>query len=203
MFFSKDNLASAIGANTEKELIKSAKNKKLKAFAIYKKYVNGNHFHSTADEKFLVSWYDSTGSDYWSNRSKKEPEILKKKIEKLDEGLMDDLIADSDAGVKPEGEYSDKPIFVLWADRVTKDLPNAIKKAMYKGKSNKLWNMEYVTNAHKGYGTVFFIDANTVPEAKLELGKVLQHGSAKNIYYFGTNSKNMLDKLDWNKIINS
>jgi hypothetical protein len=96
MFFSKDNLASAIGANTEKELIKSAKNKKLKAFAIYKKYVNGNHFHSTADEKFLVSWYDSTGSDYWSNRSKKEPELLKKKIEKLDEGLMDDLIADSD-----------------------------------------------------------------------------------------------------------
>jgi hypothetical protein len=201
MFYSKDTLASAKGAKTEKELISAAKKLNLKAFAIYKSYVNGRIFLSTADEIFLVSWYDSTGHDYWSNRSKKEPELLKKKIEKLDENLHDDLIADDAAGMK-HTEYSDKPIFVLWADKVTKNFPNAIKKAMYKGKSNKIWNREYVINAHKGYGTVFFIDANNVSEAKAELVKALQHGSANNIFYVGINSKKMLDNIDWNYIKN-
>jgi hypothetical protein len=202
MFYSKDNIASAKGAKSERELISMAKNLNLKEFAIYKTYANGRTFYSTADENFLVSWYDKGGRDYWSNRSKKEPELLKKKIEKLDEGLMDDLIADSDAGVKQTNEYSDKPIFVLWAEKATKDFPSIIKKAMYKGKSNKLWNREYITNAHNGYGTVFFIDANNVPEAKSELIKALRHGSADNIYYFGVNSKAMLDGIDWNYIIN-
>jgi hypothetical protein len=86
-------MASANGAKSEKELINLAKKLKLKIFSIYK---NAQGFHSTAQEEHLISWYDSTGNDYWSNRSKKEPELLKKKIEKLDEGLMDDLIADSD-----------------------------------------------------------------------------------------------------------
>jgi hypothetical protein len=195
MFHSKDNIASAVGGNSEKELINLAKKLNLKEFAIYKSYANGRTFYSTADEDFLISWYDKGGRDYWSNRSKKEPELLKKKIEKLDENSQS-------TDYTPKDEFSDKPIFVLWADKITKNFPNAIKKAMYKGKSNKLWNREYVTNAHKGYGTVFFIDANSVPEAKTELVKALQHGSAKNIYYFGANSKNMLDGIDWNYIIN-
>jgi hypothetical protein len=199
MYYSKDNMASANGANSEKELISLAKKLKLNAFAIYK---NGQGFHSTAQEEHLLSWYDSTGHDYWTNRSKKEPELLKKKIEKLDEGLMDDLISDSDNGIKQHTEYSDKPVFVLWADRVSDNYNKALKKAMYKGKSNKVWNREYVRNATLNYGTVFFIDANNVPEAKSVLNQALKYSAGRNIYYFGINSKNTLDNLDWLHILN-
>jgi predicted alpha/beta superfamily hydrolase len=83
----------------------------------------------------------------------------------------------------------------LWANKVTKNFSNAVKKAVYKCKSNKIWNKEYIINANEGYGTVFFIDANNVPEAKTELVKALQHSSVKNIYYFGINSKKMLDGI--------
>lgn len=89
MYYSLDNIASADGAKTEKELIDLAKKKKVKAFAIFKA---GQGFHSTTQEEFLVSWYDSTGHDYWSNRSKNEPDLKKKKIDSLNEGELNEAV---------------------------------------------------------------------------------------------------------------
>jgi hypothetical protein len=44
-------------------------------------YSNSGGFHSTTQENYLVLWYDR-GNNYWSNRAKKDPTLLKKKYSK-------------------------------------------------------------------------------------------------------------------------
>jgi hypothetical protein len=81
IFFSDHNMADAVGADSVAELIEHvAKARNLKAFAIFK---GGSDFRSTTDEKHLISWYDSEDADYWFNRSKHEPELLKERITSL------------------------------------------------------------------------------------------------------------------------
>jgi len=60
-------------------------------------------------------------------------------------------------------------VFVLWADRVTDNLPKAIKKAKYKGKGGKAWDDQYKINAKSGSGSVFFVDATNVADAKQKI----------------------------------
>lgn len=82
MYFSDNGMADAVGADSIAELIDNvAKKRNLKAFAIFKA---DRGFHSTADEKYLTLWYDTTGHDFWTNRAVKEPELNKKKIDSLD-----------------------------------------------------------------------------------------------------------------------
>lgn len=45
-------------------------------------YQSGNGFHSTADERYLVKWWGN--GSYWDNMSKKNPELLDKKLNTKD-----------------------------------------------------------------------------------------------------------------------
>jgi hypothetical protein len=84
--------------------------------------------------------------------------------------------------IREELTRINEDVFVLWADRVNDNLPKAIKAAKYKGKGGT-WSKEYKTNAASGYGTVFFVEADNVDDAKQ---KVLTATDAnktdKNIY---------------------
>ena len=66
-----------------------------------------------------------------------------------------------------EETYTDD--FVLWANGVVGNLNKAIKKAKYIGKAGKGWDGSYKTNAKNGHGTVFFVSANNVKQAKERL----------------------------------
>lgn len=73
-------------------------------------------------------------------------------------------------------------VFVLWADRVNDNLPKAIKAAKYKGKGGT-WSKEYRTNASAGYGTVFFVEADNLNDAKQKVLTVTNADKTdKNIY---------------------
>jgi hypothetical protein len=86
-------------------------------------------------------------------------------------------------------------VFVLWANGVAGNLPKAIKKAKYIGKSGK-WNNEYKTNAAAGHGTVFFVAASDVKQAKEFIQKATENNSiGKNAYgKFGQTSENTIIK---------
>jgi hypothetical protein len=114
---------------------------------------------------------------------------------------MDDLISDSDSGNNSSFNESYDDIYVLWADR-TLNINKAKKKAKYIGKGHKGNDTDYAINAVKGYGALFFIDANTVPMAKSFLSETVKYDpKIDNIYYFGKDSKILLDKLPWNDIL--
>lgn len=81
--------------------------------------------------------------------------IIKEELQKLNEAPMD--------------------VFVLWANGVSDNLSKAIKKAKYIGKSGK-WNDAYKTNASNGHGTVFFVPAENVAQAK----QIIQKATDKN-----------------------
>lgn len=73
-------------------------------------------------------------------------------------------------------------VFILWADRVSGNLAKAIKKAKYKGKGGT-WNDEYKTNAKEGHGTVFFVNAANVGEAKAKVAQATEkHKVDDNVY---------------------
>jgi len=78
LYHSKDNMATAKGFNSKEQALKYALDNKIEQFDIFK---NGTGFHSTTQDEFLVLWADKKGNGYFSNRSKKEPELLKKKYE--------------------------------------------------------------------------------------------------------------------------
>jgi len=80
MYYSQDSIAKADGKNSISELLKIARDKKLKEFSIFK---NNPRFNSTTQDEYLVMWYDEKDNSYWSNRSKKEPELLDKKLKEL------------------------------------------------------------------------------------------------------------------------
>lgn len=89
-------------------------------------------------------------------------------------------IEDDIAALQKEGVSED--VFILWADRVSDNLPKAIKMAKYKGKAGS-WSKEYKQNASNGYGTVFFITASNVADAKEKLGMVKDDNKTqKNVY---------------------
>jgi hypothetical protein len=67
------------GANDIDELKKFADTENLIEYEIFK---NDPNFESTTQREFLIGWYDENGGGYWSNRSKAEPIILRKKITK-------------------------------------------------------------------------------------------------------------------------
>jgi len=73
-------------------------------------------------------------------------------------------------------------VFVLWADGVSGNLTKAVKKAKYKGKAGKSWDKEYRANANAGHGTVFFITANNVQDAKTKLLGAKPTETSKNVY---------------------
>ena len=83
-------------------------------------------------------------------------------------------------------------VFVLWADRVSDNLSHAIKKAKYKGKSNKNWNDQYKLNAKEGHGTVFFINASNVDEAKRKILMTTEKNKKDtNFYVISENIKEL------------
>jgi hypothetical protein len=197
LYHNKNQMASAIGGKSEKELINQAKKLELKRFEIFK---NNPRFHSTTQEEYLVSWYDKDGDNYWSNRSKKEPELLKKRLDdSIMESLMDELMKDDKEGNKPENKENDinsqKPVTVLWADKIIDSFARASKKAKVIGRGGKNWDREYVTNANHSHGTVFFIDAENKEEALNKIQDCKKFDSYKNVYYNGSNSLRLLNKL--------
>ena len=75
MYFVKNNMRQATGSNKLADLLNYAKENNLDNFEIFK---NGSGFHSTTQDEFLLYWKgDGT---YFDNRSKREPELLSKKI---------------------------------------------------------------------------------------------------------------------------
>lgn len=78
LYHSKDNMRTAKGFNSKEAALKYAMDEKIDQFDIFR---NGSGFHSTTQDEFLVLWADKNGDGYFSNRSKKEPELLKKKFE--------------------------------------------------------------------------------------------------------------------------
>jgi hypothetical protein len=78
LYHSKNNMRTAKGFNSKDAALKYAMDDKIDQFDIFR---NGSGFHSTTQDEFLVLWADKNGGGYFSNRSKKEPELLKKKFE--------------------------------------------------------------------------------------------------------------------------
>jgi excinuclease UvrABC helicase subunit UvrB len=73
-------------------------------------------------------------------------------------------------------------VIILWADKVTDNLPKAIKKAKYKGKGGKAWDDQYEINAKEGSGTVFFVDAKNVADAKEKIQGLTKKNNS-NVYH--------------------
>jgi hypothetical protein len=46
-------------------------------------FKTGSGFHSTAQEEYLVGWYGN--NSYWSNKAKKDPNLMKKKLGEQEE----------------------------------------------------------------------------------------------------------------------
>jgi hypothetical protein len=196
LYHNKDNIASAIGGKSEKELIHKAKQLKLNSFEIFKK---GHGFHSTTQEEFLVSWYDKKDNGYWTNRSKTDSELLKKKLDNsVMESLIDELMTDDKNVVKTDKEnvyVEPKPVTILWADKIVDSFIRATKKAKVIGRGGKNWDKEYVTNANASHGTVFFIDAENKEEALSKIENCIKYTYYKNVYYSGKNSLRLLNNL--------
>lgn len=76
LHYTASHVRGMLKGNSEGGLIK--KITAMKDVSEWSLFANKSGFHSTADEKYLVKWWDK-GNDYWSNRAKKEPELLKKK----------------------------------------------------------------------------------------------------------------------------
>ena len=74
-------------------------------------------------------------------------------------------------------------IFVLWADRVSGNLQKAIQKAKYKGKANPSWNEQYKINAKNGHGTVFFVRADDVADAKQKITQATEKNKVTDNVY--------------------
>ena len=73
--------------------------------------------------------------------------------------------------------------FVLWANKITNNLPKAIQRAKYIGKGGT-WSSAYKTNAIDGRGTTFFVKANSVSEAKEKIQNLINSDkNESNIYY--------------------
>lgn len=86
-------------------------------------------------------------------------------------------------------------VFVLWSNRIVGNLPKAIQKAKYIGKSG-IWNDEYKKNAANGHGTVFFVAADNVKHAKELIKKTTEKNSiGTNVYgKYGQTSENRVIK---------
>jgi hypothetical protein len=85
-------------------------------------------------------------------------------------------------------------VIILWADKVTDNLPKAIKKAKYKGKGGKAWDDQYEINAKEGSGTVFFVDAKNVADAKEKIQGLTKKNNS-NVYHVNE-SHNWIDEED-------
>lgn len=92
-------------------------------------------------------------------------------------------------------------VFVMWADRVTGDLNKAIKKAKYKGKGGT-WSSDFKTNAKEGHGTVFFVSADNVAEAKKKLLSFTEKNKVDdNVYRLSENAEKYTYERIGNKLI--
>jgi hypothetical protein len=76
LHYTSDNVRGSLKGNDQNKLIDEVLS--MKGVSEWSLFANKPGFHSTADEGFLLKWWDK-GNNYWSNRSKKEPELLDKK----------------------------------------------------------------------------------------------------------------------------
>jgi len=80
LHYTADNCRSVLKGNNKHRLISDILSKpKVSEWALY---TNGSGFNSTAQEEYLITWFDS-GRNYFSNRSVNEPKILAKKYKKV------------------------------------------------------------------------------------------------------------------------
>lgn len=156
MYFSDGGMADAVGAVSIQELINNvAIKRKLKEFAIFRA---GPGFHSTADEKYLVKWYDETDSSYWFNRSKKEPKLTNMRIVKLSESQ----ISESDA-------KNTKPIVVKF-----KRWTCVLEFGQY---NNGRTAIELID---KKNGEPVMVATVNIPEAKIEADEIIIKDYSEN-----------------------
>lgn len=81
----KDGVGTTVmGGNSIAELLRKYVESPLQPppdqFEIWK---NSRDNHSSTQDEYLMMWHDKSGTSYWSNRAKKEPELYRKCYDKL------------------------------------------------------------------------------------------------------------------------
>lgn len=73
-----DGIRQMLKGNDPKKLIAEIEAKpSVREWSLFR---NDGGFHSSTQDEYLVKWWDN-GSNYWSNRAKKEPKLLDKKYD--------------------------------------------------------------------------------------------------------------------------
>jgi hypothetical protein len=94
----------------------------------------------------------------------------------------ENYIEQANSGYYDQSDKVNEDVFVLWADRINDNLPKAKQRAKYKGKGG-IWSDSYKQNAKNGHGTVFFINASDVNDAKSKLNTISDGDKTdRNIY---------------------
>ncbi len=129
MSYTEHNMVAAKKSNDIVALLRHAKNVGADQFGIYNQQPG---FHSTTQQEFLVAWYDKSGSGYWSNMAKKNPELRKIQIKSLDALPAPKIKEQTSSGaVFSGGPTIQTP---AWGTRNKQGSPRAIKAAKKYGK---------------------------------------------------------------------
>jgi len=130
MSYKEHQMVAAKKSNDIVALLRYAKQVGADEFGIY---MQSPGFHSTTQQEFLVAWYDKSGSGYWSNMAKKNPELKKIQIKSLN-GVpvpkLKEQTSSGAAGGQPGGTIQ----VPAWGTKNKMGSPRAIKAAKKYGK---------------------------------------------------------------------